>query len=206
MNKYIAVGAALAVLSAALFLNPSAKAPSDGSEEGLALPSFEFAMPALKLPGASSAAVGAEAFDTFKRYIAFAGQRNIEGVKSLSHQVSGACSDPDRLPECEGLMDSVYYFGQVFKEDDFKHVFYDDRQIVMLTDFIKLDHPDFGDSPVKLALFFTRLEDGSPRVLGIKFCAPGGEESSCFQTDPSKRDSDQNGWWDQVEALFKRAG
>ncbi len=100
-------------------------------------------------------------------------------------------------------MDNVHYFGQIFKEDDFNHVFYDNRQIVMFTDFISPRDAKLGTEPVRMVLFFTRTEEGTPKVLGMKFCSPEGDTSlNCFEADPNKRDSDQNGWWDQVEALF----
>ena len=204
MKKYIGIVAALAVVGLAFYMGPSSVRVSPEGSEGLPLPTLSFSPSSfnLNLPGLNQGGVSEEAFAVFEDYREFARTGNIEGIKSLSHQISPACSDPARTEECRNLMASVYYFTQNFQKEDFKHVYFDDRQIVMLTDFLPSEEsPD--SEPIRSALFFTRL-DGSPKLLGIKFCLPDEvNPQECFETDTNKRDTDNNGWWDQVESFFR---
>lgn len=204
MKKYIGIGAALAVIGLVFFMSPSGIEIPQGDSGGLTLPPLSFS-PAnlnLSLPGINEPSVAENAFAVFSQYRAFARDLNIEGIKSLSHQISPACSDPARIKECENLMASVYYFTQDFKEEDFKHVYFDDRQIVMFTDFLPNEESPDAE-PIRYVLFFTR-SSGSPKLLGIKFCLPDDTNpQECFETDPAKRDADNNGWWDQVESFFR---
>jgi len=131
-----------------------------------------------------------EAWQIFENYLEFAHAHNIEGIRSLSHQMSTTCQDPSKQTECFALMDSVYSFGIIFQAGDFKHVQVDERQIIMST-----------DGPGVAVLYFTRDQNGTPKVLGMRLCTedvPG----ECVESDPSKRDLDGNGWWDEVESLF----
>ena len=92
-------------------------------------------------------------------------------------------------------MGGVYQFAKDFKEEYFTSTFYDDRQIVLIT--------DNKASMVSVALVFTRDMNGNSKVLGIKWCVPEKDNQNiCVETDPTKRDLDNNGWWDDVEALF----
>lgn len=204
MEKYISVALAVSVVALALLVSSGGFPISTDKSSGLSLPALSFSPSKLHLdlPGLNKSDVGREAFAVFRDYREFARTGDIEGIKSLSHQISPACSDPERREECERLMASVYYFTQDFKEEDFKHIYFDDRQLVMLTDFLpSAESPD--REPIRSALFFTRME-GGPKLLGIKFCLPNEERpGECFETDPGKRDQDKNGWWDQVESFFR---
>ncbi|MEX2013604.1 MAG: hypothetical protein WD897_01670 [Parcubacteria group bacterium] len=133
-----------------------------------------------------------EAWQVFESYLVFLRTHNLAGVRSLSHQTSTACSDPTEGEACLALMDNVYEIASPFKQSDFKHIQADERQIIMFT-----------DGPVVAMLYFTRDSSGVPKVLGLKFCLEDetGLES-CVETDPSRRDLDNNGWWDSVESLF----
>lgn len=208
MNKSIGIIVALAVVGGAILMSLGSGVTSNPQTGGLSMPNLNFAPFSLSLPNLNSLPmgnnVGKESFDVFKRYLAYAGENNIEGVRSLSHQTSPACSDTTRREECEVLMSNLHNLSQVFHEDDFKHIVYDDRQVVMFTDFMSLQDRGMGRELVRIVLFFTRTEEGESRVLGIKFCLEGATPEDCFQTDPEKRDLDGNGWWDQVEAQFNK--
>ena len=100
-----------------------------------------------------------EAWATFQNYLEFARTHNLVGVKSLSHQISAACSDPAREKECFALMDSVYAIASEFKQSEFKYTEEDKRQIIMYT-----------NGPVVAMLYFTKDASGTPKVLGMRFC------------------------------------
>ncbi len=175
MSKYIAVAAALAVV-AIFFVKDTLSFPE--------LNSF--------LTGSSS--VGAEAWKVFEQYRTYALEHNLLGIKSLSHQISDTCANPETREECNSLMDSVYSLTQSWKQGDFTEIHFDEKQIVMLT-------PATADS-LRLAFLFTRDETGAPKVLSVKWCLPESVEDKCVNTDPLTRDSDGDGWWDDVEAAF----
>jgi hypothetical protein len=147
--------------------------------------------------------VAAQAWATFEQYLEYARNHDLEGIKSISHQLSAACKDQSRKAECDNLMDTAYFFGKDFKQSDFTHVTYDERQIIMSTDY--MDSWEGADEPLALVLYFTRDNSESPKMLGMRFCV--GEESKpedkCVNTDPQTRDANKNGWWDDVEVLFK---
>jgi hypothetical protein len=211
MKNYIAVAVALGVIGLIFFFKPPSQELPAGAPEptGINFPSFSPSLPIIELPGIGNSAIGQEAFSVFRRYIGFAGERNIAGLSSLSYSLSPACrsalegGDQEQIDECNRLMDSVYFFAEGFKEEDFKHVYYDDRQVVMLTDFfLPKGAPAEADSS-SASLFFIRTDEGL-KLLGIQFCSRKATATGhCVETDPAKRDKNQNGWWDHIESLFR---
>jgi hypothetical protein len=204
MKNYIAVVIALIVVSFG-FWGHFPINNTTSNTYGKSLPQISFSVfDKLNLLSSGDTGVRSKVFATFTQYREYARNRDIEGVKSLSHQTSEACNDPERVEDCNALMDNVYFFTRDFKEEDFKHVFHNDKQIVLMTDFQEITDAQAGSELVRSVLFFTRDADGSPKILGLKFCLPDEEHpEECFETNPAKRDMDNNGWWDQVEALFR---
>lgn len=141
------------------------------------------------------------AWSVFQDYIAAAKNHDLEKLSALSQKVSEACRIPERRAECNELMDSVYYIANSFKQKDFTNVAYDDKQIVMSTDYLSLFE---GAEPTKTVLYFVKNESGEPRVLGLRFCYGADTDNyQCVNTNPRNRDFDKDGWWDDVEAMFR---
>jgi hypothetical protein len=146
-----------------------------------------------------------ESWRTFMAYRKAAEEHNIPALSALSYQLSGDCkaalTDATKSAPCYQLMDSLVFFTENFKEKDFSQVAYDDKQVVLATDYLQAATTS---DPVKTVIYFVR-GTSSQKVLGIRFCmgeeAPGNE---CVRTSPDTRDSDKDGWWDDVEALFKK--
>jgi len=133
-----------------------------------------------------------EAWTTFENYLEFARTHNLSGIRSLSHQISSACNDSLREEECFALMDNVYTVASRLELSEFKHIQMDKRQIIMFT-----------DGPVVAILYFTRDVNGTPKMLGLRFCLEDEtKKENCVETEPGRRDLDSNGWWDSVESLF----
>lgn len=152
-----------------------------------------FHLPSFKVPLLEKAPISEEAWDVFQSYLEYAKAHDLAGVISLSHQLSDICNDPEKEPECFALMDNVYEIASPLQASEFKHIQSDERQIIMST-----------DGPVVAILFFTIDPSGSPKVLGLGFCLEDDSlAEKCVQTDPAKRDKNNNGWWDAVEAHFK---
>lgn len=154
-----------------------------------------------KVPSLSDSFTVTAAWSAFQDYLKFAKAHDLEGVRSLSYQVSETCSNPEKTTDCYALMDSVYWIASEFKLADFTNVFADDKQIILTTDYMTTS----GDTdPTKVVIYFVKSEAGEPKVLGIRFCyGTENTENSCVITDPETRDANKNGWWDDVEALFK---
>lgn len=135
-----------------------------------------------------------EYWEIFQDYLEFARTHNLAGIRNLSHQISDTCNDPEREAECFTLMDSVYIIGSSLEATDFKHVLEDERQIIMFT-----------NGPAVAMLFFTKDEGGNIKMLGLRFCFEDETTvGTCLKTGSARQDSNNNGWWDNVESLFYR--
>ena len=147
--------------------------------------------------------VTAAAWNTFDQYRKYAAEGNLEGVISISHQLSETCRNPESREECNRLMTNVAEFTKEFRQTDFKNAYYDEKQIALVSDPVETAD---GKAEVQIILFFTRRETGEPKTLGMRFCFKSKSEDnkSCFNSDPATRDLDDNGWWDSVESLFYR--
>jgi len=197
MNKLIAIGLSLVALVIIIYFSISVSVAENPSPK---LPNRDItlSLPSISLPSLDTF-IGLEqisfedAWTTLEAYLQFAKTHDLEGLRSLSHQVSDTCNDPTREEECFALMNSVYNIISSFKQSDFKNTQSDNRQLVMYT-----------DGPQVAILFFTRGQDKNLKVLGMRFCQEDADSSGkkCVETDPAKRDLDNNGWWDNVESLF----
>ena len=132
-----------------------------------------------------------EAWQVFENYLEFARAHNLDGVKSLSYQISATCQDLAREAECLTLMDSVYAFGNALKKEDFSHVNYDNRQVILFT-----------DAPNVAILYFTRDEKGVLKILGLRFCFEDENAPGSCARNVARDDTDGDGWWDSTESLF----
>lgn len=184
MKKYIATIAAVIVVFLAF-----------SKELNISLPS------ALSFMNIQNAPVGTEAWQTFEQYVNAAKAHDLQTLAKLSYQLSPTCkaalTDETKRPACYELTDSVAYFAGNFKQSDFKNVASDDKQVILSTDFM-------GDGgATKTVIFFIR-EGGMLKVLGLSFCFGGETKDECTNTDPNTRDADHDGWWDDVEAFFKK--
>ena len=48
----------------------------------------------------------------------------------------------------------------------------------------------------------TKDTDGDTAPDAVETCTDPGAPADCVKTDPNKKDSNGNGWWDSIEALF----
>ncbi len=142
----------------------------------------------------------AQAWDVFQRYIAAAKAHDLPTLTSLSYQLSPTCTDATRREECYGLMDSAVFFTSDLNQSHFTHVAYDDKQTVITTDYIQLPG---ATALIKTVFYFVRDTPTHTKFLGVRFCV--GEETDpkqCIDTDPATRDSNGDGWWDDVKEMM----
>lgn len=158
--------------------------------DSLSLPSFSF--DSLKISLGGNDTPSHRAWTTFEKYLEFAKNHDLPGLKSLSHQISPVCNDQAQEAECFKLMDSVHAFGSMLEEGAFKNSESDDRQIVLYT-----------EGPGRAFLYFTQDEEKNIKVLGMRFCLDDEATGfQCAQKNANKLDENANGWWDSVESLF----
>lgn len=180
----------------------------------------------------------------FQNYLTFAKTHNLAGLKSLSYQLSTTCTDSTKTSDCNALMDSAYFFGKDMKEKDFVNIWFDDKQIILSTNFTRQDVGTTTAGYVRGIIYFVRDAGGNSKVLYfsptdgvavnkskiapdqlearlldmvkdsdkdglpdlVETCAGYAVEANCPNkiTDPNKRDTNVNGWWDGVESYFKK--
>jgi len=193
-NKQIIVVIALLATGLIFLMSNSAfnasQLSASNSSSSLALPSIS--IPTLQLQQLGGNVVSRQAWTVLENYLAFAQAHDLIGIKSLSHQISDTCTDPASEAACFALMDNLYEVASPLEFSEFKHLQSDERQIIMYT-----------DGPVVAILYFTRDQSGSPKILGLGFCLEDLEAGErCVETNPDRRDQDNNGWWDSIENLF----
>ena len=193
MNKWALSTLAIIIALAIFFFATRSfevQEPQPARDLSLSIPSLT--PPSLDILPNNNSNLAQEAWEIFQNYLAFAHAHDLEGLRTLSHQISDTCNNPAKEKGCFELMDSVYTLASPFTLNDFKNIISDEKQIIMYT-----------DGPDVVMLYFTRKEDGTPKVLGMRFCLENATETiSCVETDPTKRDLNNNGWWDSVESLF----
>jgi|SRR3989344_5310730 len=206
MKNQIAVVVAVLAVGAIFFTGTDIfKNGSSTIDQNLSFSFPSFSFPSLSIYPDNDYQTAQLAWTTFQNYLEFARVHDMEGLKNLSHQISPACADFSREEECFALMDSVYAIAGQFKKDEFKNVQADERQIILFTDYQEFFEDDEnGDYPrFRTVIYFTKDEDGNPKVLGIRFCTEKENVSDeCVESDPSLRDKNNNGWWDNVESIF----
>lgn len=193
MNKWTIAILAIIVLATILFMatrSIEVEELTPARDLSLTIPSLS--PPSLDILPNDDARLSSQAWDTFQKYLKFAHEHDLIGIRSLSHQISSTCNDPLKEADCFALMDSVFALANQFTLSDFKNIKADEKQIIMYT-----------EGPNVIILYFTRNEDGTPKVLSMKFCFEDeATKNSCAETNASTRDSDADGWWDSVESLF----
>lgn len=208
MHKPIAITLALVVVLGTFFgkeLLPAIGFAAAASETpSFSSPGFSFPTLPVGTWGNAGASAGEEAWETFAAYRSAAGRLDLPEVARLSYQLSPTCatalSGASDRAECNRLMESVAFFTQDLRREDFTEVASDDRQIVLATDYMEAE----GVGAVKWVLYFVR-DAGTPKLLGINFCTGQDTETDvCVETRPEKRDMNNNGWWDSLEGFLNK--
>jgi len=210
MKKPIIAVIVLIALGYILFLNVdnfnikgnySTSTPS----ESIPLPDFSNGLNIPKL-SLKDSIVGAEAWQAFDDYRKAAHDHNLEEIKKLSYQLSDTCKNKQTESDCFAIMDGLYEATKDFKIADFTNTIFDDKQIISYTDYQK-EAPEEGSSEDRFGrtlIYFIKSPTGSPLILSIKFCSTNDLEmpDHCVEPDPSKRDLDNDGWWDSLQNIF----
>ncbi len=196
MNKTAIALIAVVAIGVIMFgskssLGDLSKLTSD-TENGLTLPAFSLNSLQMPLGNMGQPQTNVGYWKTFEKYLEFAKNHDLAGIRSVSHQISPTCNDPAREVECVALMDSVYAFMYMFTEDEFKNIEEDDKQAILYT-----------DGPDRKFLYFTKDSSGAAKLLSLRICTDDTSTNyDCVAANANKLDVNSNGWWDSLESLF----
>ncbi len=181
------------------------------------------------------------AWNTFAGYVAALKAHDLPALTSLSYQLSETCKDQKQIKDCYAKMDIVYDILKNFKQDEFTHVAYDEKQIIISSDW-HVEQSDLAYGKARKVVYLTRKADGSAQLLSVTLpeeiiytliakddtpatlekevttriidtdgdmlvdevenCTYPNAPKTCVKTDPTKKDTDGNGWWDSIDPLF----
>ena len=184
-------------------------------------------MPKLALPFFNNN-VANNAWNVFENYLESVKNHDLESLRKYSHQISDTCNNPDLEEQCFVLMDNVYALGIQFKREEFKNIWFDEKQIIIASDYTTIDDDTFGSRGMaRMIIYFTRDELGTPRVLSfndldgnfvlkkdlsneeldkhlLESIQDDDEDGlpNKIDPDPNKRDANGDGWWDSTETFF----
>jgi hypothetical protein len=192
----------------------------------------------------ASVEVKDSAWAVFEKYLGFVKAHDIDGLKTVTYQLGGTCSDPTKTKECYQIMDDVYEKVKIFNKEDFINVDFDSKQIVLATDHWT-SQSDNTRSLLRQIIYFYRDPVSGPKVIAytvpfevtfvtidfslktatstidtrlkervqdsdrdylpdeIESCSTEGASPDCPKTNPNKRDSKRDGWWDGVRIFIK---
>lgn len=190
----------------------------------------------------ADASIKEKSWAVLQKYVEFAKDKDIEGVRSLSYQLTDSCkkySTEEEKKDCDARMGTVAFFGGAFAKKDFVHVWSDNKQIILATDF-RIEENEEAISKTRSMIYFV-IDSGVVKILKfdpakgtimkktsevtkqerdaklIEFtidsdedgaedhlekCLSVSQDATCTKTDPTKKDSDGDGFWDGIEALF----
>lgn len=155
-----------------------------------------------------------KAWETLQKYLNFAKTRDIEGVRSLSYQLTDSCKNYTKSEEnkkdCDAKMDTVAFFGTSFVKKDFVEVWSDSKQIILATDF-RIEENEEAISRTRSIIYFV-VDDGVIKML--KFEPAKGsilQKEGLTKAEIDKRlldfteDSDKDGAEDYLENCLSKS-
>ena len=177
MNKKIILSLVALILAASgvYFLNQRNTAPINTPQENIEQPSE----PVVTKTQSSSTtpttpanqekeAIKNMAWDLFQKYLSYNKANDLNGVKSSVYKISEVCDMATPNQECKDRMQSAYSYGSVLKKEEFKNVWYDERQIILSTDFWTENSTEMGAyGRFRAIIFFIKDESGSWKMLSF---------------------------------------
>jgi hypothetical protein len=189
-------------------------------------------------PSPASLSLKDKSWAVLEQYLKFAKDKNLEGLKTVSYQISAECKNSPKSDACLNKLSTVAFFGQELKKENFKYVWSDSKQIILATDF-KFEENEQMISKTRGIIYFV-IDKGAIKLLSfnpskgavvmkstaskeelndrltrytedkdedgkedyLEECLSTSQEEGCVKTDTTKRDTNGDGFWDGIEALF----
>ena len=127
----------------------------------LEAPELEF-----ELPLSNSNDPKEVAWNLFQKYLNFNKAKNKEGVKSVVYKIAAVCEDPKTTIDCEGRMGAAYEYGITLKKEKFVHIWEDEAQLVLSTDFW-VEENDQALGRFRSIIFFVKDGEGTLKLLSF---------------------------------------
>lgn len=221
MKKYILILVIILGLGAIWYgWRNKAEAPIDsitGEENSTSTPVVIEEKPVQNLTGKDLA------WQTFQNYLSYNKSHDLEKVKSVVYKISPVCQSQASTTECFARMDAAYGVGSMMKKASMTNFWEDGKQAILSSEPKLIDNESqVGyskeiiyfvkvDGQLKLLRFYPSKtialpKEGALDLEGIRIAAENGiadkdqdglEDSR--DNEPSKRDADNDGWWDGTE-------
>ncbi len=108
------------------------------------------------------------AWDLFQKYLSYNKASDLSGVKSSVYKISEVCDMEVANQECKDRMQSAYSYGSVLKKEEFKNVWYDEKQIIISTDFWTENSAEMGAyGRFRAIIFFVKDQSGNWKMLSF---------------------------------------
>ncbi len=107
---------------------------------------------------------GQAAWTVLVAYTKAAQSHDLSTLKNLTYKVSDACADPKQIDTCNTRMDKASEITKTFKKSDFKNVWFDQRQIILSTDW-HVEESDIAIGEAREIIYFVRDSKGNPKIL-----------------------------------------
>jgi hypothetical protein len=208
MNKKIlAIASVLILMIAGLYAYKSRTASPAASTAPLSTYTQAPGMPRASASGIDAVPEAQAAWAALGSYMNALKIHDIQALEQVTYKLSSACADPKQVATCNARMDHALEIANSFKKEDFKNIWFDDRQMILSTDW-HTEESDIAIGEAREAIYFVRDVNGDPKVL--YFTQP--EEIVYSFIDPKQTkseltsrlktritDSDKDGLSDEVE-------
>ncbi|HEY4515791.1 MAG TPA: hypothetical protein VJH67_01235 [Candidatus Paceibacterota bacterium] len=107
-----------------------------------------------------------KAWNVFQDYLTASREHDLERMKTLAHHLSSVCEDSPESDDCKTRMDTVALIGGEFNKSNFKNVWSDEKQLVLVTNW---DEQDTEDTIIRMRqiIYFLKSE-GEIKLVAFK--------------------------------------
>jgi hypothetical protein len=131
-------------------------------------PLFIYTQPAgtstMSTVGIDGSPVAEKAWATFLSYRQAVKNHDLSALMQVVYTVSDACKDPKQFTECKTRMDKAAEETKDFTRSEFKNVWYDNKQIILSTDW-HVEQTDVALAEARKVIYFVIDSIGTPKVL-----------------------------------------
>lgn len=106
------------------------------------------------------------AWALFQKYLAYNQIRDLDGVKSVVYKIAPVCEDPKTKVDCEIRMGAAHSYGIALEKADFRHLWEDDKQIILSTDFWT-EEDEFNVGRFRSIIYFIRDSGDNLKLLSF---------------------------------------
>ncbi len=173
----------------------------------------------------SAVPASADPWAVFQKTLGYAQSHSIEKFNTSTYKQFNECLNPEKKKECDAILDSFAAALAGLKKSDFTNRWEDAKQVILATKVAK----DPADGIFTQSFIFFIRDGGALTLLNAYSGKWWKEEreaqdsdkdgltdeeelchtakvfnTECEKSDPNKRDTDGDGWWDSVQILMTK--